>query len=53
MGHPHLHQQDRDALEDRGLADDDDNTEDMRKPPGATEGLLTKQIEPPTTTKEF
>lgn len=36
--HPHTDQFDRDAIEDRGLIDND-NTEDMRRPPAATEGL--------------
>ena len=38
MSHPHVDQADRDALEDRGLVDDD-HTEEMRKAPAATEAL--------------
>lgn len=38
MSHPNVDQFDRDAIEDRGLADND-RTPDMRKAPAATEAL--------------
>lgn len=48
MSHPNLCQRDRDALEDRGLVDDD-HTPEMRRAPAATEAL---QEEHPTTALE-
>lgn len=45
MSHPHVDQLDRDALDDLGLVEND-NTEDMRKAPAATEALRN---EPPTS----
>lgn len=40
MSHPHITQADRDAIEDRGLIDDD-RTEEMRKAPVAADALRT------------
>lgn len=45
MSHPHVVQADRDAIEDRGLVDND-RTPDMRKAPAATEAF---QIDQPTS----
>ncbi len=38
MSHPHITQSDRDAIEDRGLVDDD-HTPEMRKAPVAADAL--------------
>lgn len=38
MSRPHVHQLDRDHLDDFGLIEND-HTPDMRKPPAATEGF--------------
>lgn len=49
MSRPHVDQADRDAIEDRGLVDDD-HTEEMRKAPAATEALRNRTTHPVTTT---
>jgi hypothetical protein len=46
LSHPHVNEQDRDAVEDLGLIEGD-NTPDMRKPPAATRGLQKNDY--PTT----
>lgn len=48
--HPNVEQYDRDQLDDLGLIWDD-NTEDMRKAPAATEAL--RKNNPPLQEQEF
>lgn len=52
MSHPHVDQSDRDAIEDRGIVEND-RTPDMRRAPVAADALRNDHPAVTTTTGEI